>query len=48
MNKTQLLTRVFTSGGVTFKLGALRFYSSSVQVDSLVLRNPPELKARNR
>ena len=38
----------FASGGVTWKLGALCFYSSSVQVDSFVLRNPPERQARNR
>lgn len=38
----------FASGGVTSKLGALCFYSSSVQVDSFVLRNPPERKARKR
>ncbi|MFQ3578691.1 MAG: hypothetical protein SNJ71_00945 [Bacteroidales bacterium] len=38
----------FASGGVTCKLGALCFYSSVVQVDSFVLRNPPERKARNR
>jgi len=38
----------FASGGVTCKLGALGFYSSSVLVDGLVLRNPPERKARNR
>ncbi|KER11121.1 MAG: hypothetical protein HY22_00120 [[Candidatus Thermochlorobacteriaceae] bacterium GBChlB] len=38
----------FASGGVTCKLGALCFYSSSVQVDSFVLRNPPERKAPNR
>ncbi len=36
----------FASGGVTCKLGALCFYSSSVLVDSFVLRNPPERKAR--
>ena len=30
----------FASGGVTCKLGALCFYSSSVLADSLVLRNP--------
>jgi hypothetical protein len=36
------------SCGVTCKLGALCFYSSSVQVDSFVLRNPPERKARKR
>lgn len=38
----------FASGGVTCKLGALCFYSSSVLGDSLVLRNPPERKARKR
>ncbi len=38
----------FASGGLMFKLGALCCYSSSVQVDSFVLRNPPERKARNR
>ena len=38
----------FASGGVTYKLGAFCFYSSSVLVDSFVLRNPPERKARNR
>jgi hypothetical protein len=38
----------FASGGVTCKLGTLCFYSSSVLADSLVLRNPPERKARNR
>ena len=38
----------FASGGVTCKLGALYFYSSSVQVNSFGLRNPPERKARNR
>lgn len=38
----------FASGGVMCKLGALCFYSSSVQVDSFVLRNPPERKARDR
>jgi hypothetical protein len=38
----------FASGGVTCKLGALCYYSSSVLVDSFVLRNPPERKARNR
>ena len=35
----------FASGGVTCKLGALCFYLSSVQVDSFVLRLPPERKA---
>jgi hypothetical protein len=38
----------FASGGVTCKLGALCFYSSAVQVDIFVLRNPPERKARKR
>ncbi|GEM_PF-928321 len=38
----------FASGGVTRKLEALCFYSSSVQVDSFVLLNPPERKAPNR
>jgi hypothetical protein len=34
----------FASGGLTCKLEALCFYSSSVLVDSFVLRNPPERK----
>ena len=38
----------FASGGLTCKLGALCFYSSSVLIDSSVLRNPPERKARKR
>ena len=38
----------FASGGVTCKFGALCFYSSVVLVDSFVLRNPPERKARKR
>ncbi len=38
----------FASGGVTCKLGVLCFYSSSVLVDSFVLQNPPERKARKR
>ncbi len=38
----------FASGGLTCKLRALCFYSSSVLVDSFVLRNPPERKARKR
>ena len=38
----------FASGGLTCKLGTLCFYSSLVQVDSFVLRNPPERKARKR
>lgn len=36
----------FASGGVACKFGALCFYSSSVQVDSFVLRNTPEHRAR--
>ena len=46
--KTPTANTGFASGGVTCKLGALCFYSSSVQVDSFVLRNPPERKARKR
>jgi hypothetical protein len=38
----------FASGGETCKLGALCFYSSSMQADSFVLLSPPERKARNR
>jgi hypothetical protein len=38
----------FASGGLMCKLRALCFYSSSVQVDSFVLRNPPERKAAKR
>ncbi len=38
----------FASGGLTCKLGALCFYLSSVQVESFVLRNPPERKAPKR
>ncbi|MFN3852116.1 MAG: hypothetical protein ACK4NY_21960 [Spirosomataceae bacterium] len=38
----------FASGGVMCKLEALCFYSSAVLVDSFVLRNPPERKARKR
>lgn len=45
MRKTAF-NRGFDSGGVTCKLEAMCFYSSSVQVDSFVLRNPPERKAR--
>ena len=36
------------SGGVPFNFETLCFYSSAVLVDSFVLRNPPERKARNR
>ncbi len=36
----------FASSVVTCKLGALCFHSSSVQVDSFVLRNPPDRQAR--
>ena len=38
----------FASGGVMCKPEALYFVSSSVLVDSFVLRNPPERKARKR
>ena len=38
----------FASGGVPFNFETLCFYSSAVLVDSFVLRNPPERKARNR
>ena len=36
----------FASGGVTCKLGAFCFVPSEMLVDSFVLRNPPESKAR--
>ncbi len=48
MTRTVAHNMGFASGGVTCKLGALCFYSSSVLVDNFVLRNPPERKARNR
>jgi hypothetical protein len=38
----------FASGGVTFKIADLRFYSISVAVESFVLRNPTEREARKR
>src|SRR5690554_5365161 len=38
----------FASGGVTCKLVALCFYSSSMLDDSFVLRIPPERKSRKR
>ena len=38
----------FASGGVMCKPGALCFYEIFVNLDSFVLRNPPELKARAR
>jgi hypothetical protein len=38
----------FASGGVRCKLVAFCFASSSVLVDSFVLLNPPECKARKR
>ena len=47
MRKTTANTG-FASGGVTCKLGAFCFYSSTVQVDRFVLLNPPERKARKR
>ena len=48
MNKTATANTGFASGGMTCKLGALYFYSSSVFIDSFVLRNPPERKALKR
>jgi hypothetical protein len=48
LTKTPAANTGFASGGVTCELGALCFYSSSVLVDSFVLRNPPERKARKR
>ncbi len=48
MIETAACNTGFASGGLTCKLGALCFVSSSVQVDSFVLRNPPERKARER
>ena len=48
LERTPAHNKGFASGGVTCKLGALCFYSSSVLVDSFVLRNPPERKARKR
>ncbi|MBX3043349.1 MAG: hypothetical protein KF896_06500 [Ignavibacteriae bacterium] len=47
-HKTTTANTGFASGGVTCKLGALCFYSSSVQVDSFVLRNPLLRKAAKR
>jgi len=43
-----VVTRVLRQAGVTCKLGALCFYSSTVLVDSFVLLSPPERKARKR
>jgi hypothetical protein len=37
----------FASGGVTCKLGALCFYSSSVQVDRLCSETRPNAKPEN-
>jgi hypothetical protein len=49
LTKTPATNTGFASGGVTCELGALCFYSSSVLVDSFVLRNPPlNAKRRNR
>ncbi|MBE2189795.1 MAG: hypothetical protein IAE98_10035 [Candidatus Kapabacteria bacterium] len=48
MTRTTGYNTGFASGGVTCKLEVLCLYSSSVQADSFVLRNPPERKARNR
>ncbi len=47
-DKTPTANTGFASGGLKCKIGALCFYLSSVQVDSFVLRNPPEHKALNR
>lgn len=47
-NRTPATNKGFASGGVTCKLEVLCFYSSAVLVDSFVLRNPPERKARKR
>ncbi len=47
MKKHRTANTGFASGGVTCKLGALCFYSSVLQVDSFVRRNPPERKAAN-
>jgi hypothetical protein len=47
-NRNTCGNKGFASGGVTYKLEALCFYSSLVLVDSFLLRNPPERKARNR
>ena len=38
----------FASGGLTYKLGVLYFYLSSVFTESFVFQNPPERKARKR
>jgi len=38
----------FASGGLTCKREGLCSYSALVQVDSFVLRNPPERKAAKR
>src|SRR5690606_29237844 len=48
MNRKTPYNTGFASGGVTCKLRALCFYLSVVLVDSFVLRNPPERKARKR
>ncbi|SNV36916.1 Uncharacterised protein [Chryseobacterium taklimakanense] len=48
MNRKTGANTGFASGGVTCNLRALCFYLSSVLVDSFVLRNPPERKARKR
>lgn len=48
MKEARTANTGFASGGLTCKLGALCFYSSSVQVDSFALRNPPERKAPKR
>jgi hypothetical protein len=47
MIKTSVNTG-FASGGLTCKIEAECYYQTFVQVESGVLRNPPERKARNR
>ena len=47
-NKQRTANTGFASGELRCKFGTLCFVSSSVLVDSLVLRNPPERKARKR
>lgn len=46
MKRTNTANTGFALGWVTCKLGALSFYSSSVQVNRFVLRNQPKRKAK--
>lgn len=48
LNRKTATNKGFASGGEACKLGTFCFYSSSVLVDSFVLRNPPERNPRNR